>query len=135
MSIAYLRTGAFILTAPSPASATAIIPVVTCVARDPVNAGSFIASFGYERAGGPPVVTVPFASGGARLNYVDVGGNPLPARYGVPTDFGLGAQPGQFSVRALETQRVTWWLTSDETRSAVATSSTTPVCPEGRGVR
>jgi len=133
MSLAYLGTGAFTLTAPGAASATTIIPVVTCVARDPANAGSYIASFGYERTGGPPVVTVPYATSGVRLNYVDVGGNPLPPRYGVPADFALGAQRAQFSVRALETQRVTWWLASDETRSAVATSDTTPVCAGGPG--
>ena len=135
MSAAYLSTGAFNLTARGSASATAIVPVVTCVASDPVNAGSYIASFGYERTSGAPAVSVPYASSGARLNYVNVEGNPLPPRYGVPTEFVLGSRRDQFAVRALETQTITWWLTSDQTRSAVATSRTTPVCPEGRGVR
>ncbi len=128
MSAAYVYSGEFTLDAWSSASDTAVVPVVNCVARDPANAGSYIARFGYERTGGSPVARVPYASGGAALNYVSVGGNPLPPRYGVPTAFTIGSHQDQFSVRALDTQSITWWLTSDETRSVVATSATEPVC-------
>ena len=130
MSAAYLSTGEFILTAPRSASVPAIVPVVICVARDPANAGSYIASFGYARADGAPVVRVPYASSGAMLNYVTVGDHPLPPEYGVPTEFVAGFQRDQFAVRALETQSITWRLTSDQTRSAVATSITQPVCAD-----
>ena len=133
MSGAYLRTGEFnISTRGAAAAATAIVPVVTCVGRDPVNAGSCIVSFGYERSAGSPTVSIPYATGGARTNYVNVGGNPLPPRYGVPTDFVLGSQHNQFTVRALDTQDITWWLTSDQTRSVVATSRTLPMCAAGQ---
>ncbi len=128
MSAAYARTGAFQLSARNPPSASAIVPVVTCVARDPVNAGSYIATFGYERSDGPGRVTVPYASEGPVLNYVDVGGHVLAPNYGVPTEFAIGAQRYQFAVRALDSQRITWWLTSDSTRSVVATSGTQPAC-------
>ena len=128
MSAAYLRSGEFTLDVRSSASATEIVPVVNCVARDPVNAGSYVAMFGYERTGGSAVVRVPYASIGAALNYVNVGGNPLPPNYGVPTEFLIGSQRNQFAVRALDTQSATWWLTSDQTRSVVANSRTQPVC-------
>ena len=127
MSAAYLSTGEFILTAPT-SSVPAIVPVVICVARDPVNAGSYIASFGYLRADGGPVVRVPYAPSGAMLNYITVGDRPLAQGYGVPAEFVVGFQRDQFAVRALETQSITWWLTSDQARSAVATSRTQPVC-------
>ena len=128
MSATYLWTGAFPLDARNAAWDTTIIPVVNCVARDSANAGSYIARFGYERTGGSPVARVPYASGGAALNYVSVAGNPLPPRYGVPTEFKIGSHQDQFSVRALDTQSITWWLTSDAARSVVATSATEPVC-------
>ena len=132
MSAAYVHSGEFTLDAWRSASATAIIPIVNCVARDPANAGSFIARFGYERTDGSPVVRIPYTTGGVVLNYVNVGGNPLPPRYGVPTEFQIGSHQNQFSVRALDTQSITWWLTSDQTRSVVATSTTQPVCaPSG----
>lgn len=128
MSAAYLWTGEFALNVPPAVSATAIVPIVTCVARDSVNAGSFIAKFGYERADGAPTVTVAYANAGAVLNFISVGGNPLPQRYGVPTEFQIGSHASQIEVRALDTQTVIWTLTSDQTRAAVATSQSQPAC-------
>jgi hypothetical protein len=128
MSAVYLASGEFNIGARSAVLDTSVIPVVTCVARDPVNAGSFIARFGYRRTGGPSTAKIDYASAGAMLNYVEVSGNPLPASYGVPTEFVVGDRPDQFAVRALDSQRITWWLTSDATRSAAATSATQPVC-------
>ena len=128
MSAAYLSSGEFNIDARGSAPDTAIVPLVTCVARDPVNGGSYIAAFGYQRTGGSATAEVRYASSGPVLNYVSVGGNPLPPNYGVPIEFAVGTQPNQFSVRALDTQSVTWWLTSDATRSAVATITTQPAC-------
>lgn len=130
MSAAYLASGKFNIDARGSAADTAIIPVVSCVMRDPVNAGSFIAKFGYQRTGGAAVARVRYASNGASPNFVSVGGNPLSPDYGVPTEFAIGVHPNQFSVRALDAQTITWWLASDATRSAVATGTTQPVCPE-----
>lgn len=128
MSATYLSTGGFIPTALGSVPVPAIVPVVICVARDPASAGSYIASFGYARADGAPVVRVPYASSGAVLNYVTVGNDPLPPDYGVPAEFVAGFQRDQFAVRALEAESITWRLTSDQTRSVVATSGTQPVC-------
>jgi hypothetical protein len=134
ISAAYLSTGQFVISARGSAAMTEIVPTVTCVARDPVNAGSYIVTFGYERHAGPTVVHVPLGSGGDIVNYVDVGGRPLPPhpQYNVPTAFDDGARTAAFSVRALDSQRVTWWLTSNFTRSATATSSTQPACAPGQ---
>lgn len=128
MSAGYLWTGEFNLNVSPTVSATAIIPVLTCVARDPVNAGSFIAKFGYERAEGASMLRVPYANAGAVLNFISVGGNPLPERYGLPTEFQIGSHANQIEVRALDTQTVIWTLTSDQTRAAMASSQSQPAC-------
>ncbi len=134
MSVAYLQTGEYPLRTSRFLLGTDIVPVVTCVTRDPVNAGSFIASFGYERSGGGSAVDAPYAAAGLDLNYVEVNGQPVPATvdYGVPTRFEVGRHPSAFSIRALDGQKVTWWLTSSLVRSASATRDSVPACAPGQ---
>jgi len=128
MSAAYLRTGEFRVTASRAEAHSAIVPVVTCVSRDPDPANTFVVRFGYERVTGPPMVRVSYSVTGDRLNFVDVGGTRLPPGAGVTTDFLIGTHHDQFSVRAPATHQVTWWVTSGQTRSVVATVRTGPEC-------
>ncbi len=121
--------GKFNVIAPTSVPVPPIAPIVTCVVGDPAHPGSYLASFGYVRADGTGVVRIPRADIGVVLNYVvvDDDGPPQFAPQ-VPTEFVAGFQRDQFVVRARETQRITWWLTSDQTRSAEATAHTKPVC-------
>lgn len=129
------QSGWYHFASPAAASAISIVPQVTCVAPDPVNPGSFIVRFGYDRAPGAGAVTIPHASSGPSLNFVEVGGHPLPDRYGVPVEFSPGIHHDVFAIRALDSHTVTWWLTSDDTRSAVATRDTQRACDAPRAAR
>lgn len=134
MSGGYVWTGAVTLGAGRAAARNPIVPVLTCVARDPVNPGNFIATFGYQRADGAGNVRVPYAAAGETSNYVEVGGRAVPddPAYGFPSDFEPGTHPAVFSVRAPDAQTVTWRLKTDQARQVKATSQSLPVCGPGQ---
>ncbi len=127
MSVAYLQTGSFSVSLPGTTPST-IVPVVSCVAPDPDAAGYYIASFGYTRTGGPPIAHVPASTDLNGRNVVDIDGQTAASAEGVPTDFLPGSHPDQFTVRAHVSQTITWRLTSDAPRVAVATSQSQPTC-------
>lgn len=135
VSVGLYLSGWYYFASPVTSSAISIVPQVTCVAADSVNPGSFIVSFGYERPSGVSAVTIPYASAGSSLNFVEVSGAPLPDRYGVPVAFSPGTHRDVFAIRALDSQTVTWWLTSDDTRSAVATRDTHAACGRSGAAR
>lgn len=135
MSVAYLQTGTFSVSLPG-TSASTINPVVSCVIPDPDAAGYYISSFGYTRTGGPPIAHVPASTDLDGRNVVDIDGQTATPTEGIPSDFLIGSHPDQFTVRAHVSQTITWRLTSDAPRVAVATSQSQPTCvsmPAGPG--
>lgn len=129
ISVAYVWWGGYVLWHHTRPAETRIDPFVFCVAADPGDPASFLATFGYERTGGSGIAVMPMSTGGDVINYVAADAQVLPDRYGMPTQFPVGRQDRAFTIRASRDQTVTWHLTTDRARRATATASTTTACP------